>query len=114
MARTARDRNGSARSGGQSDRTGHPGAAEAAIAARILGEILLMVILGEIERPRRDDLRRDRPVAARFQRLRVSLLGGQRRFPLRLVPDVDAGRCWEPTSLPWRMPWVGSWLSQKS
>jgi hypothetical protein len=24
-----------------------------------------------------------------------------------------AERYWVPTSLPWRMPWVGSWLSQK-
>ena len=23
-------------------------------------------------------------------------------------------RYWVPTSLPWRMPWVGSWPSQKT
>ena len=26
------------------------------------------------------------------------------------MPD----RYWVPTSLPWRMPWVGSWFSQNS
>ena len=33
------------------DRAGDAGAAEAAIAARVLGEVLLVVVLGEVERP---------------------------------------------------------------
>ena len=47
------------------DRAGHAGAAEAAIAARILGEILLVIVLGEIERSGLGDLGGDR-ARARF------------------------------------------------
>ncbi len=36
-----------------SDRAGHAGAAEAAVAAGVLGQVLLVVVLGEVERPGR-------------------------------------------------------------
>src|SRR5882757_4180477 len=46
---------GSRRCRADADRTAHAGAAEAAIAERILGEILLVVVLGVIERRRVED-----------------------------------------------------------
>src|SRR5690606_30101394 len=45
--------------GGEADRTGNACTTEPAIPAWVLGEILLMVVLGVIERRRRQDLRRD-------------------------------------------------------
>jgi hypothetical protein len=45
----------------QPDRATHAGAAEAAIAERILGEVLLVVILGVIERRRVEDLAHPSP-----------------------------------------------------
>src|SRR5262245_63126196 len=73
------------------DLAGDAGAAEPAIAHRILGEILLVVVLGEIELRRVEDLGRDRTVAFRRKRLLVlglRLLGG---FALGWRGDVDAG-----------------------
>ena len=49
------------------DRAGDARAAEPAIAVRVLGEILLVIVLGEIERRRVDDLGSDRPVALLLQ-----------------------------------------------
>src|SRR5712691_2778837 len=73
------------------DRAAHAGAAEPAIAHRVLGEILLMIILGEIERRRVADLGGDGSVTFRSQRLGV---GGLRSFgsrALRRIERVDAG-----------------------
>ena len=42
------------------DLAGDAGAAEPAIAARVLGEVLLVVVLGEVERAGLGDLGRDR------------------------------------------------------
>src|SRR6266550_4754363 len=67
------------------------GAAEPAIAHRVLGEILLMIILGEIQRRRVADLGGDRSVAFGPERLGVggfrSLCGGA----LRRIERVDRG-----------------------
>src|SRR5271166_4135956 len=70
----ARARAGCARaSGPDGDRAGHAGSAEPAIAAGVLGEILLVVAFGEVERTRFGDLGSDRPVTSGGQRLSVSL-----------------------------------------
>ena len=45
------------------NRAGHARAAETAVAVRVLGQVLLVVVLGVVELGRRDDLRRDRAVA---------------------------------------------------
>src|SRR5664279_3941596 len=45
------------------DRAGDAGAAEPAVAVRHLREVLLVVVLGVVERPRRGDLGRDLAVA---------------------------------------------------
>ena len=45
------------------DRAGDAGAAEAAVAARVLREVLLVVVLGVVKRRRVSDLGRDRAVA---------------------------------------------------
>jgi hypothetical protein len=50
-------------SGGGADRAGHAGAADAAIAAGVLGEVLLVVVLGVVEGRRFADLGRDGAVA---------------------------------------------------
>src|SRR4051794_30116980 len=63
----------------RADGAGDAGAAQPAIAARVPGEVLLVVVLGEVELAGRDDLRRDRPDAACRQRLAVdslAVLGG--------------------------------------
>src|SRR5689334_23309354 len=71
------------------DRTRHAGAAEPAIARRILGEILLMIVLGKIEFARRRDLGGDLAEPFGCKRLlihRPRLIGG---FALRIAERVD-------------------------
>src|SRR5262245_34246385 len=58
------------------DLAAHAGAAQPAIAGRVLGEILLVIVLGEVERRRIDDLGGDRRKALGAQRLLVRGLGG--------------------------------------
>src|SRR5580698_10037540 len=55
---------------------GDAGAAEPAIAARVLGEILLVIVLGEVERRRVDDLGGNPTKALRGERLLVHRPGG--------------------------------------
>src|SRR6186997_2928214 len=57
-----------------SGRTRNAGAAEAAVAARVLGEVLLVVILGVVKLRRGADLGGDRSEAFGLQRLLVDLL----------------------------------------
>jgi len=52
----------SMRRNADADRAAHPGAAKAAIAMRVLGQVLLVVILGEVERRRIADFGGDRPM----------------------------------------------------
>src|SRR5215510_12240875 len=59
------------------DLAAHAGPAQAAIAGRVLREVLLVVILGKIERRRIEDFRRDRAKPLGAQRL---LVHGPRRF----------------------------------
>src|SRR5262245_66424140 len=54
---------------GDPDRARHTGTAQPAIAHRVLGEVLLMIVLGEIERRRLEDLGGDGAVMPRLQRL---------------------------------------------
>ncbi len=49
--------------GDQPDRAGYAGSADAAVAAGVLGQVLLMVVLGVVEGRRAGDLGGDRPVA---------------------------------------------------
>src|SRR4029077_15370722 len=67
----------------RADRTAHAGAAEAAIAVGILGQILLVIILGEIERRGVANFGGDRPHPLGAERLVVSRfrrLGGGALF----------------------------------
>src|SRR4051794_40914079 len=73
------------------DRARHTGAAKPAIAHRVLGEILLVVVLGEVEWRRIDNLRGDRSEALAGQRLAVHRLGFLGGHPLRRRRGVDAG-----------------------
>ena len=68
-------------SGGHADadRARHAGAAQSAIARRILGEILLMIVLGEIEFARWRDLGGDGAETLRRQRLLVRSPSTRRR-----------------------------------
>src|SRR5258705_3199604 len=75
----------------RADRAAHAGAAEPAIARRVLGQILLVIVLGEVERRRVDDLGRDRIEAALLERLLVHCLRGLGRLTLRGAEHVDAG-----------------------
>src|SRR5262249_52572147 len=76
---------------GDADRAAHGGAAEAAIAHRVLRQILLVVVLGKIELRRVEDFGGDRIeapclellVVYRFRRVRGATLLGRER--------VDAG-----------------------
>src|ERR1051326_3261571 len=72
------------------DRAAHAGAGESAIAHRVLGEILLMIVLGEIERRRVADLGGDLAVALRPQRLGVGGFRGLTGRALRGIEGVDA------------------------
>src|SRR3569623_3043854 len=67
----------------------HAGTAEAAIAARNLGEVLLVVVLGEVEVLKRRDLGADRVIPFRRKRLLVSGFRGKRRLHLRLARRID-------------------------
>src|SRR5271166_3969809 len=84
------------RCGAEADRAAHAGAAEAAIAERVLGEILLVIVLGVVERRRVTDLRGDGAVALGLELLlvhRKRRLGGA---PLLGTGDVDAGAILRP------------------
>jgi hypothetical protein len=73
----------------QLDRTGHTGAGQAAIAERVLGQILLVVGLGEIERPGLGDLGGDAAATVGSERLLVGIPGAQRRGALGFGCPVD-------------------------
>src|SRR5436190_11259976 len=75
----------------RTDRAAHTGAAEPAIARRALGQILLVIVLGEVERWRVEDLGRDRIEAALLERLVVHRFRRLGRLTLRGVEHVDAG-----------------------
>src|SRR5271154_4598139 len=75
----------------EADRAAHTGAAQTAIAAGILGQVLLVVILCVVELGRRQDLGGDHAVAGGGQPL---LIGVARRLggtPIGVVVIVDAG-----------------------
>src|SRR5581483_10291281 len=73
------------------DLAGDAGAAKPAVAVRVLGEVLLVVVLGEIEFGRRQDLGGDRSEPARLQRLLVGCLRGFRGTVLLVGEIIDAG-----------------------
>src|SRR3974377_774417 len=73
------------------DRATHAGSAEAAIAGRILGEILLVVVLGEVERRRVDSFGGAGAEPPRGKRLGVAGARGLGRSALRRRKHVDAG-----------------------
>src|SRR5690349_12659504 len=72
------------------DLAGNAGAAEAAIAAGILGEVLLMIVLGEIELRRVLDLRRDGRIALGADRCLIGLPRSFGGAPLRRRRGVDS------------------------
>ena len=72
------------------DLAGDAGAAEPAIAVRVLGEILLVIVLGEIEFRRRQDLGGDGAEPLRGERASIGRLRGLGGFPLRLGIVIDA------------------------
>src|SRR4051812_11573062 len=73
------------------DLAGHAGPAQPAISARIFGEILLMIILGEIEFRRVDDLGADGGIALGTQRLVICFLRRLGGYALGRRGGVDAG-----------------------
>src|SRR5688572_33491802 len=72
-----------------SSRAGNAGAAQPAVAAGILGEVLLVVFLGIVELRRRTDLGRDRAEAGLAERLLELGFRGERRLHLRITIGVD-------------------------
>src|ERR1700679_2140051 len=72
-------------------RAGHAGPAQSAVACRILGQILLVIILGEIERTCRRDFGRDGVEALGRKRLLVSGVGGGRSLALSVSIRIDRG-----------------------
>src|SRR5262245_40782006 len=71
--------------------TAHAGAAQPAVAARILGEVLLVIVLSVVELGRRANFRGDRPIALGFQRLLVHLLGPGCGLRLSLFICIHGG-----------------------
>src|SRR5262245_43062272 len=86
-----RGKEASCRVDADSDRARHAGAAKAAIARRVLGEILLMIVLGKIERAGVCDLRGDGAETLGGERLLVHRLRGVGGLLLRVVERVDRG-----------------------
>src|SRR5690606_7124878 len=78
------------RSAGEAHRTAHAGALDAAVAQRVLVEVLLVVVLRVPERAGIHDLGRDRPVAGRNQLLLVGVAGPDRPRALLCVEGLDA------------------------
>src|SRR5690349_12160531 len=72
------------------DRAGHAGAADAAVAGRVLGQVLLVIVLGVVELAGRDDLGGDRAIALGGEGLLVGRPGGLRRRGLGGVRRIDA------------------------
>src|SRR5690606_25747797 len=72
------------------DRTGHAGAADAAIALGVLRQILLMVVFSEVKGRRRQDLGGDRAAARAHQAVLVERLGGDSDFGLFGGVGIDA------------------------
>src|SRR5262249_23864071 len=85
-------------------RTADAGAAEAAIAGRILGEILLMIILGKIEVRGGQNLCRDGTVPARGDRLLVHRLRSLCGRALRGRVHVDTGPVLGAEVVAWPQP----------
>src|SRR5262245_38504409 len=65
------------------------GAAEAAVAVRHFGQVLLVVVLRKIEGRRVEDFSRDRSVAVGRQNFLISGLGGFSRSPLRVRGNIN-------------------------
>src|SRR5690242_17459381 len=75
----------------QPHRAADAGATEAAVALGVLGEVLLVVVLGVVELGRREDLGGDRAVARLAQHLLVRVPRGLGGALLRVTEGVDAG-----------------------
>src|ERR1700722_1479507 len=73
------------------DRARHAGAAKPAIAGWILGEILLVIVLGEIEFARGRDLGGDGAQTLGLQRRLIGRFRSVRRLALRVTERVDRG-----------------------
>src|SRR5574341_2346039 len=69
--------------------TAHAGAAKPAITAGILGEVLLVIVLGVIELGRGTDFRGDESITLRLQRLLEHLLRAGRRLRLGITICID-------------------------
>src|SRR5262245_14625026 len=74
----------------KTDRTAHARAAETAVAAWFLAQVLLVIILGVVELRRVDDLGRDLTVARRLQALLIHRLRRLGRGLLLGRERVDA------------------------
>src|SRR5262252_7400860 len=72
------------------DRAAHAGPAQAAIAHRVLRQILLVIVLGEVERRRIEDLRCDRTETPRLELALVVRFRGLGGFALCGRERVDA------------------------
>src|ERR671911_717708 len=75
--------------GGQPDRAAHARAAQPAVPAGVLGEVLLVVVLGVVERPGLGDLGRDVAEAGAAELLLVGLLRDDRGVALSLARRVE-------------------------
>src|SRR5476649_1539971 len=75
----------------QADRAAHAGAAQAAIAVGVLGEILLVITLGVVELRRVEDLGRDLAHAAARELLLEDRARGLRLALLLGRESIDAG-----------------------
>src|SRR5262245_23989760 len=72
------------------DRAGDARAADTAVALRVLGQVLLVIVLGEVERRGGGDLGRDLAEALGRQRLLIGLQRGDRLGGLRVARDIEA------------------------
>jgi acetolactate synthase regulatory subunit len=74
----------------ESGRAAYTGAPQPTVAARVLREVLLVVILRVIERRGHEDLGRDGSISSFAQRALVTLQRSCRQLVLRIIEVVDA------------------------
>ncbi len=79
-----------------------------------VGQVLLVVVLGEVVVLQRRDLGGDVAEAGLGDDRGEDVAGREGGLQLGVGGGVDGGAVLGADVVAWRMPWVGSWFSQKA
>src|SRR5713226_7265937 len=85
---------------GETHRAAHAGPAKAAVSVRIFRQVLLVVVLGVVERGRGQHFRRDRAEACSRQPLLIGRARSFRSLALSLVDVIEARSILRPDVIP--------------